>query len=52
MKKIITLAMVAFLVSGVAFAHEGGGKKCGKDKKCSKKEAKACCKKENKSKKA
>jgi len=51
MKKIITLAMVAVLVSGAAFAHEGD-KKCGKDKKCCKKEAKACCKKDNKSKKA
>jgi hypothetical protein len=51
MKKIIMLATVAFLVSGVAFAHDGD-KKCGKGKKCCKKEAKACCKKDSKTKKA
>ena len=38
MKKILVLAVAAFLVSGVSFAHEGNGKKCGKGTKesCSK----------------
>jgi hypothetical protein len=54
MKKIIMLATVAFLVSGVAFAQDGD-KKCGKGKSCCKnckKEAKASPKKESKTKKA
>ena len=34
MKKLFLLATVAFLVTGIAFAHDG------KDKKCEK----ACCK--------
>lgn len=44
MKKLFMLATAAFLISGVAFAHDGGGKKC---KKECKKEAsgKSCCKK-------
>lgn len=50
MKKIVTLAAAAFLISSVAFAHGGDGKKCGKNKAACKKEAKAgksCCKKES-----
>lgn len=47
MKKVLVLAMAAFLVSGVAFAHEGkDGKKC--DKECCKKGAKDCCSKDKK----
>lgn len=47
MKKLLVLATAAFLVSGVAFAGEGEGKKCDKDKKaCCKKGGKACCKKD------
>jgi hypothetical protein len=42
MKKVFALLTVAFLVSGVAFAAEGIGKKK-KKKKCAKKE---CCKKD------
>ena len=45
MKKVFLLATAAFLVTGMAFAHDGDGKKCtkGKDGKdcCSKKETKA-----------
>jgi hypothetical protein len=40
MKKILTLAVAAMLISGVSFAD--GGKKCDKDKKCCKKEGKCC----------
>lgn len=50
MKKIVTFTVAAFLISSVAFAHGGDGKKCGKNKACCKKEAKAgksCCKKES-----
>lgn len=51
MKKMIVFATAAFLISGVAFAHEGekGKKKC-EGKECCKKDAKGkeCCKKEAK----
>ena len=45
MKKVFTLATVALLMTGFAFAHEGdkkkGGKQCCKDsKECSKSEKK------------
>jgi hypothetical protein len=33
MKKILVLAIAAFLVSGVSFAQDGNGKKCGKGTK-------------------
>jgi hypothetical protein len=33
MKKLLVLAMAAFLVSGVSFAHNGGDKGKGKGKK-------------------
>ena len=33
MKKILVLAIAAFLVSGVSFAQDGNGKKCGKGSK-------------------
>ncbi len=50
MKKIFVLATAAFLFTGVAFAHGGDGKKCGKgEKECCKKaskDGKDCCKKE------
>lgn len=45
MKKIIVLAMAAFLISGVSFAHERtgkGGTKGGKE--CCKKGGKECSK--------
>ena len=38
MKKILVLAIAAFLVSGVSFAQDGGGKKCSKGAK------ENCCK--------
>lgn len=46
MKKLLLLATAAFLVTGVAFAHEGGGKgksksKSAKGKQCGKGD---CCK--------
>jgi len=50
MKKVIVLAMAAFLVSGTAFAggdHKHGGKKCAKAKECSK-DSKECCSKDTK----
>ena len=50
MKKVIVLAMAAFLVSGTAFAggdHKHDGKKCAKAKECSK-EGKDCCSKDAK----
>ncbi|MFZ6025118.1 MAG: hypothetical protein ACOYVG_11780 [Bacteroidota bacterium] len=50
MKKIIVLAMAAFLVSGTAFAgggHKHDGKKCAKAKECSK-DAKECSSKDAK----
>jgi hypothetical protein len=50
MKKVIVLAMAAFLVSGTAFAggdHKHDGKKCAKAKECSK-DAKDCCSKDAK----
>lgn len=49
MKKVFMLATAALLVSGVSFAHDG--KKCGKGKKCTKKEA-GCCKDKDKKAKA
>ena len=51
MKKIIVLAVSAFLVSGVAFAHNEGGKKkeaCKDKKECCKKGTKDACKKDDK----
>ena len=36
MKKLFVLATAAFLVTGIAFAHEGDGKKCAKGKECCK----------------
>lgn len=54
MKKLLVLATAAFLVTGVAFAGEGKGKKeCSKDKKecCKKGGKKSCCKKDKDSKK-
>jgi hypothetical protein len=50
MKKVIVLAMAAFLVTGTAFAgsdHKHDGKKCAKAKECSK-EGKDCCSKDTK----
>jgi hypothetical protein len=49
MKKVIVLAMAAFLVSGVSFAndHKHDGKKCAKAKEC-KKGDKDCCSKDAK----
>ena len=46
MKKLLMLAVAAFLVSGVAFAHEGDGKGKAKGKKCCK--GGKCCKDNNK----
>lgn len=46
MKKIITLAVAAMLVTGAAFAGEG--KKCGAHKGCCKKGAKEVAKKADK----
>lgn len=46
MKKILTLATVALLMTGVAFAGEG--KNCGKEKGCCK--GKKECKKDDKAK--
>ncbi len=48
MKKILSLATVALLMTGAAFAHEG--KNCGKDKGCCKSASKKECKKDNKEK--
>jgi hypothetical protein len=36
MKKIFLLATAAFLFTGVSFAHDGNGKKCGKGSDCCK----------------
>ncbi len=49
MKKVIVLAMAAFLVTGASFAndHKHDGKKCAKAKECSK-EGKECCSKDAK----
>ena len=49
MKKVIVLAMAAFLVTGVSLAndHKHDGKKCAKAKECSK-EGKECCSKDAK----
>lgn len=50
MKKVIVLAMAAFLVTGVSLANDhkhDGGKKCAKAKECSK-EGKECCSKDAK----
>jgi hypothetical protein len=51
MKKILMLATAAFLVSGVAFAHDDKGKAKEKTKKTCTKGGK-CCGKEEKTKKA
>lgn len=53
MKKVIVLAMAAFLVTGVSLAndHKHDGKKCAKAKECSK-EGKECCSKDKDAKKA
>lgn len=51
MKRILMLATSAFLVTGVAFAHDGGKKKCATDKegcKGGKKEMSCCNKGEKK----
>ena len=49
MKKVIVLAMAAFLVTGVSLAndHKHDGKKCAKAKECNK-EGKECCSKDAK----
>ncbi|MCU0336520.1 MAG: hypothetical protein MUF12_01555 [Sediminibacterium sp.] len=54
MKKVLSLAVVALLVTGAAFAH-GDKKSCDKGKDCCKKEASngkkdkdSCCKKDSK----
>ncbi len=55
MKKILMLAITAFLFTGVAFAHGGGDKKkCAKGKECCKSDAKAkaSCHKDEKETKA
>lgn len=51
MKKLFLLATAAFMMGGIALAHDGGKgkkKKCAKGKSCCAKEAKAekksCCK--------
>ena len=36
MKKVFLLATAAFLFTGMAFAHQGDGKKCAKGKDCCK----------------
>lgn len=43
MKKLLVLATAAFLVTGIAFAHEGDGKKCAMGKECCK-DKKECSK--------
>lgn len=42
MKKIFLLATAAFIFTGVSFAHDGNGKKCGKGDCC--KDKKECSK--------
>ena len=51
MKKVLVLAVAAFLVSGAAFAHGDKGKMKEKTKKTCSKGGK-CCGKEDKTKKA
>ncbi len=46
MKKVFMLAITAFLVSGVTFAHDGGKKKKAKKSCCSK--GGKCCKDKDK----
>lgn len=46
MKKLALLAVAALLVTGVTFADNGKGKKCGKKSGCCKKSGKKCCKKD------
>jgi hypothetical protein len=46
MKKLLTFATAALLMTGAAFAHEG--KNCGKDKSCCNKGSKKECKKDDK----
>ncbi len=51
MKKVLMLAVAAFLVSGAAFAGNEGGKKkesCESKKECCKKGTKDACKKDDK----
>ena len=48
MKKLLMLATAAFLVTGVAFAHEGKGKNKDKAKKTCTKGGKCCGKGESK----
>lgn len=49
MKKIIALATVILLVTGVSFADNGKKKKkCAKGKTCCTKMGKSCCKKDSK----
>ena len=48
MKKLLMLATAAFLVTGVAFAHEGKGKGKEKAKKTCTKGGKCCGKGESK----
>ena len=36
MKKVFLLTTAAFLFTGMAFAHQGDGKKCAKGKDCCK----------------
>jgi hypothetical protein len=43
MKKILLLASAAFLITGLAFAHEGGGKSKKSKAKSSKHCGKGCC---------
>ncbi len=53
MKKVLMLATAAFLISGVAFAHDGDkGKAKEKAKKTCTKGGKCCGKKEDKAKEA
>lgn len=47
MKKLFLLATAALMVTGVALADNGKGKKCKKaSSSCCKKSGKKCCKKE------
>lgn len=51
MKKFFLLATTALMVTGVAFADNGKGKKCKKSaSSCCKKSEKKCCKKDKETK--
>lgn len=52
MKKLLLLAAAAFLVSGVAFAHDDHGKGKAKAKKTCSKDGKCCGKKSAEEKKS